>query len=174
MAKKPLKIKSTFNLKKLANNIDDIVADGLNLQAKYLNDSIQNGIDVGEDIDGKAFYPLSGMRLTSRSLKNQGSKILDATGNMRKTKLIRAKKGDRNPVAGVKQNGRPNKKGNHYGAFHNKGGVNELGHIVPQRKWFGITKEMLPGGILNMKVMQIMLMRIRSKWRRRGGKAFGK
>ena len=40
MAKKPVKIKTTFNLKKLANNLDNIVVEGLNLQAKYLNDDI--------------------------------------------------------------------------------------------------------------------------------------
>mgnify|MGYP003660216917 FL=1 len=174
MAKDPIKIKTTFNLKKLAINIDKIVADGLNMQAKYLNDSIQNGIDTGTDIYGDSFARLGGMRIQSRRLKGQGSKILDATGNMRKTKLIRAT--GSNPVAGVKQNGRPNKQGNHYGAFHNKGGINELGHNVPKRKWFGITKEMLPGGRLNNKVMEIMKMHIRSQWRRKmsGGKSFGR
>lgn len=166
MAKKPVKIKTTFNLKKLANNLDDIVVDGLNLQARYLNDSIQNGIDVGEDIFGRKFKPLSGMRKKARSLKNQGAKILDATGNMRKTKLIRATKN--NPRSGVKMDGK-NKKGQYYGALHNQGGVNELGHALPKRKWFGITLEMRPGGKLLEKTYKMMRMNIRRKWRKKLG-----
>jgi len=154
---KPVKIKSTFNLKKLASNVDNLVVDGLNLQGKYLNDDIQNGIDLSEDIFGKRFKPLSMVRTQQRKRKNQGHKPLIVTGNMRKTRLIKASTSK--PTVTIRMIGK-NKKGEFYGAEHNKGVGN-----LPQRKWFGITKGMQPGGKLNKKSMAQMRLAIRRKWR---------
>ena len=62
-----------------------------------------------------------------------------------------------------------NKKGIHYGALHNQGGVNEQGNILPQRKWFGITLGMRPGGDLLKKTYELMKLSIRSNWRKKLG-----
>ena len=56
MAKKPVKIKTSFNLKKLANNLDNIVVEGLNLQAKYLNDGPQRYMSVKEIKSNKSYH----------------------------------------------------------------------------------------------------------------------
>ena len=154
-------ITSTFSLKKLAKNVDNIVVDGLNLQAKYLNDDIQNGIDLGEDIYGERFKPLSMMRSKQRRQKNLGIKPLDVTGNMRKTRIIKATASQ--PVVTIRMIG-TNKKGEVYGADHNTGKGN-----LPVRKWFGITKQMQPGGRLNKKAMGQMRLAIRKQWRTRFG-----
>ena len=164
---KNIKIKSTFNLKKLANNIDNVVADGLNTMAKFLNDSIQNGLDFGVDIDDKPFEKLGPARRKERGAKGTGSKPLVETGNMRKTRIIKAKGND--PVAKIKMMGKKN--GIHYGALHNEGYVVSSGKFkgseVPQRKWFGFTKQMKPGGSDNKKAMNLILLNIRRNWRKK-------
>ena len=162
--------KTSFSFKKLANNLDDVVAWGLNEMAKQLNKDIQQGLDSSTDIDGNPFVKLGDSRLAQRAKKGTGSKPLVESGRMRKTKLIKAQaKGD--PVAKIQMNGK--RKGVFYGALHNKGYVVSSGRFkgsnVPQRKWFGMTKEMEPGGAENKKVMVRILAHIRKSWRKRLG-----
>ena len=159
------KVITTFNFKKLAKKIDKRVAMGLTMLAKDLNKDIQENLDKGLDVKNKPFDPLAESTGNKRMFKQGyykrkgGGSILNYTGNMRKTKVTPAKPGPV-PIATVEMTGK-NKKGQHYGAFHNKGGKN-----LPKRKWFGMTKNMQPGDAKHTVVMQKILTMIRRDWKK--------
>ena len=83
---------------------------------------------------------------------------MNYTGRMRKTKKTPAKPGPA-PVATLEMVGK--RKGVHYGAFHNEGGPN-----LPQRKWFGLTKSMEPGGKARNTAMGIIKLGIIRRWKK--------
>ena len=47
MSKPKIKIKRTFDYKKLARQLPQVIADGLNEKAKWINLGIQDGINTG-------------------------------------------------------------------------------------------------------------------------------
>ena len=123
----------TFHPKTLARDIDKIMLAAENTFGARLNDEIQNGIDTGTDINQKSFKKLHPKTLERRSKKGQGNKILEITGKMKRTDLIKAK----TPGTGWKIIAKTP-----YARTHNEG----LGHI-PQRKWFGWPKDFkIPNG----------------------------
>ena len=150
-----------FN-KALARKLNTIIADGLNMMAVRLNKTIQQGIDKGVDIKGKAFEPLGP---AVRSVRGSGAKILDDTGRMRGTKIIKAT--EENIVAKIAMTGK--KAGKFYGAMHNKGYTVKAGKFkgstVPKRNWFGMTDSMKPGGKDNSAVIGLIKIKLRNNWK---------
>ena len=55
---KNIKIKTTFSYLKLANNMNKIIADGLNMMAVRLNKSLQENLDKSVDINNQHFEKL--------------------------------------------------------------------------------------------------------------------
>ena len=165
----PVIVKKSFSNRKLAGILDDMMAEQLNIMGKNINDAIQNGIDIGLDIDDNRIEPLAPSTLAKRQAKGQGTKPLAITGNMRKTKLTRASRN--NQVYTIELIGKSKRTGNIYGAFHNEGYRNGPspswfpGAKVPKREWFGITKQMRPGGSDYKKAMVQIKLRLRNGWK---------
>ena len=135
------RIKTTFNLAKLAKRLNLNVTVGLNHMIKELNNEIQRNTESGVDVKGNKFKSLSQSTGTQRINKEGyykqkgGGGILNYTGNMKRTKVTQAKP-TAVPTARIEMTGKLKKgknKGEHYGAFHNTGGGK-----LPKRKWFGI------------------------------------
>ena len=172
MAKLKVKMKTTFDLNKLARNTDKFVVMGINKLMTMANISIEEHLTKQKDIHGKGYTPLSPttgeMRIAKAGhyKKGGGGGILNYTGNMKKRKLIKAQPGA-NRVAKIEVTGK-NKIGKIYGALHNSGGINEQGREVPQREWFGLTKDMQPGGKKHKQVMGLMMLAIRRSWKKGG------
>ena len=170
MAKVGATVKTTFDLNKLARKTDKFVTTGLNKLMTMANISIEQHLLKQKDIHGKGYEPLSPvtgeMRMAKAGhyKKGGGGGILNYTGNMKKRKLIKAKPGA-DPVAKIVVTGK-NKRGKIYGALQNSGGINEQGRDVPQREWFGLTKEMQPGGKKHKEVMGLMMLSIRRAWKK--------
>ena len=164
MAKKPgIKIFKNFNYKKLADNMDEIMAENLNEIGNWINKSIQDNLRAGKDINDKPFAPLS---TESTTILRPGAKPLmgeKRSENLRKTKKIPAT--PRSPKFIIEANGisqstlptlggykvKRKKAGQVYGAYHNEGYVTSSKSAipnkkVPKREWFGIPKSALPGG----------------------------
>ena len=154
--------KTTFDFNKLANKLKTIFKDELNVIGNGINKAIQDGIDAGKDIEGNSFEPLH--EITTMT---GGSKILERTGTMRKTKKDPAKENDLKFV--ITMAGKSSRTGNYYGAYHNTGYTNPPGSWFPgtkvkQREWFGISKEMRPGGSeFDKRILEIR-HRIESAW----------
>lgn len=175
VANKPVNIRKTFSFKKLQASIAKTLVDGVNVLARNLNDNMQNHLDLGTDINGKPLEPLRDSTKELRGQKGQGSKPLEITGNMRKTKIIPAT--TTKPVATIEMVGK-NKKGKVYGAYHNQGYnivknkfteaflPNAIGAKVKKREWFGIPKRFKPGSPDYEKAMFMVRKRIRSGWRK--------
>ena len=169
---KPVRIKSTFNFKKLANKLDSIIVQDLNTVGNHINKAIQDGIDSGKDINGKGFEPL---RPSTKAFG--GNKPLDRTGNMRKTKKIPATRAKKSFT--IEMSGK-SKKGRYYGAYHNTGYTivenkftkafmpNAIGAKVPKREWFGIPKSMFPGEAAYQKAIASRSLMVRSAWKKLG------
>ncbi len=176
----PKKSRKTFDLNHLAKKLGkDIVIDGLNVMGKRLNKSIQDNLESGIDVNGKPFKKLKDV-----TKELGGSQPLRRTKKMGKTRLTQATIND--PVYTIEMRGfagssddqgRKRKKGARtlYGALHNQDG----GYVtspksmipnkkVPQRKWFGITKEMQPNGKEFKKAIKEIGLRIHAGWRKYG------
>ena len=158
-------MKSTFSFKKLANKLDSIIVNDLNVVGNRVNKAIQDGIDKGKDIHGNNFVPLEQI---TKDLG--GKKILDRTGKMRRTKKIPAKKGNLKFTIVAPT---------HYGAYHNTGfkqtnpkqwfyGSKVPGHPPFKREWFGIPKSMFPGEAEYNKAIAERTFRVRSAWKKHG------
>ena len=150
----PFKFKSSFGT--VAKNLQRLSMQNLNTIGNHINNTIQKGIEQGKDIDGKSFKSLKASSKKARTEKNlyygkyagSGTKPLIWSENLRKT--------SKKPATLTKQRfliemnaGR----GYQYGALHNQeGGYITApksavpGKQVPQRKWFGVPKEMRTGG----------------------------
>tara|TARA_R110002020_G_scaffold472472_1_gene700583 strand:+ start:9934 stop:10497 length:564 start_codon:yes stop_codon:yes gene_type:complete len=164
MAKKPgWSVLKNFSHKKLANNLDEIMAENLNDIGNWINKSIQDGLRSGKDINDKSFAPLSTKSTTI--LRPSGKPLMGSkrSENLRKTKKIPATKKNLEfiieatgksqatlPTLGGKKVKRK-KAGQIYGAYHNEGYTTSSKSAipnkeVPKREWFGIPKSALPKG----------------------------
>ena len=165
----PVIVKKSFSNRKLAGILDDMMAERLNIMGKNVLDGIHNNLDMGLDINDNKFEPLSDITSAMRMSKAKGTQPLVITGNMRKTKLTRASRN--NQVYTIELVGKSKRTGKIYGAFHNEGYRNGPspswfpGAKVPKRKWFGITKEMRPGGSDYKKAMEQIRIRLRRGWK---------
>lgn len=168
----PKRFKKTFDFKKLANKLDKIIVDDLNIVGNHINKAIQDGIDKGKDINGNSFKSLQ-----PSTIAFGGTKPLNRTGNMRKTKKVPASKSKHRFE--INMEGK-NKKGKFYGAFHNTGYTivensftkrympKAVGSKVPKREWFGIPKSMFPGESAYQKAIASRSLKIRSAWKKIG------
>ena len=164
----PIRARASFDTKRLANHLDSILVHHLNRMGRTLNDEIQNGLDIGLDIDGKRIEKLSRSTMKIRLREKSGVKPLVKPGTMRKTKLELATKSNLKFI--IRMVGKSKRTGKHYGAFHNQGYRNAgppswfPGAKVPKRKWFGITKSMKPGGTGFNKVMRLTKTMLSRSW----------
>lgn len=164
---KPIRVKKTFSFRKLANKLDQIIVADLNAVGNHINKAIQDGIDKEEDIHGKKYSSFAPMKQITKDLG--GKKLLNRTGNMRKTKKIPATRAKKEFI--IQMNGK-SKKGAYYGAYHNTGFEQThpkqwfTGAVVPQREWFGIPKTMFPGEAAYNKAIAERRLRIRSAWKK--------
>ena len=161
------KVKATFNLGKLSRKLEKTVVTGLNTMMNHLNKEIQQKLESGVDINDSTYEKLAPSTVRQRENKTgyygrvakKGSGgTLDWSGTMRKTKKTPAKPGPA-PVAKLEMVGK--RKGEHYGAYHNKGGGN-----LPKREWFGMTKSMKPGGSELDKALGIIKLGIIQGWKK--------
>ena len=139
----------------------------LNQMGNRINKSIQDGVKTGKDIHGKPFDKLS--KLTTqpiRARRGQGNKPLLITGNMKKTKKRPSTPSTLNFE--IKMNAGPGKnKGRvQYGAYQNQGFDNSPksafpGTTVPKREWFGVSKDMKPGGKEFDKFIETFFQKVR-------------
>ena len=131
-----------FNLKRAADFLDEIMVDAVNRMGSHLNKSIQDGLESSRDINGDAFEPLSPVTIASRSQSNP-KPLLDKGTNRQATNALRSIKKEpatsNNPVFVLEAT-------SDYGGLHNTGYTNSKGVTVPKREWFGITKDIKPGG----------------------------
>ena len=158
-----MKTKRNFSFKKSAALINGIIANSLTTMARYQNESIQRGIDRKTDINDKPFEKLSkDSTLPIRNQRRHGFTPLDTMQKTRKslriTKMIPAKPA--NLVAKINMV-------NRHGVYHNqKGGFTTgktsmiPGKAVPQRNWFGISKEMKPNGAKYKNYVRIALREV--------------
>ena len=166
---KAVRIKKTFNFKKFANKLDSIIVADLNAVGNHINKAIQDGIDKEENIKGEKYSSIAPMKQVTKDLG--GKKLLNRTGNMRKTKKIPATKSKKSFT--IEMAGK-SKKGAYYGAYHNTGFTQTNpkqwfhGAVVPQREWFGIPKSMFPGETAYEKAIAERHMRVRSAWKKFG------
>ena len=156
MSKPKIKIKKTFDYKKLANQLPKVIADGLNEKAKWINLGIQNGINEGKDLKGKNFKKLSPVTLARRKKKMTGKTPLYETGKMSQTKIKRAKPSKLEVTIFTKSN---------YAKYHNEGNPDTN---LPKRQWFGVNKENMPGGKLHNKVSKYIAVKLHRAWRKKG------
>ena len=150
----PFKLKSSFGT--IADNLLRLSMQNINTIGNHINRSIQKGLESGKDIDGNSFKPLKASSKAARKDKTlyygkysgSGKKPLMWSENLRTTKKIPATLTKQRFIIEMDA-----KRGYQYGALHNqKGGYITAqksavpGKKVPQRKWFGIPKEMRTGG----------------------------
>ena len=110
------------------------------------------------------FEPLKATTLNNRAKKGQRTKILEISGNMRKTKLFQATVSK--PVVRLKAIGKSKgKKKIIYGASHNVGFTTKKGARVPKREWFGFAKGMKPGGAEYKKMVNTFFLEITRAWK---------
>ena len=158
-----MKSKRNFSFIKASALINGIIANSLTTMARYQNESIQRGIDTKTDIKGKPFERLSkDSTLPIRNQRGHGFTPLDTMQKTRKslriTKITTAK--PTNLIAKINMV-------NKHGIYHNqKGGFTTgktsmiPGKDVPQRNWFGISKEMKPNGAKYKNYVRIALREV--------------
>jgi len=152
-----IKASKNFSFSKSSEAIGTIVSRTLNKMARHLNASIQKGIDTSTDIHGNKFTKLSkDSTLPIRNRRNHGFTPLDtakvtksgraSSKSLRATRITTAKPKDlfRGMTSKIRMV-------QDHGLFHNDGfttGSKSMipNKTVPKREWFGITKEMKPGG----------------------------
>lgn len=163
----PPKIKSNFSFRNVGDALDDIFIDAVNQLGNHLNVSIQNGLDEGIDIHGKSFEKLKPHSIKLRGdsapkpLLNRGLK------NPSDPKALRAvsKKIATSQKPMFKLEGK-----NTHGYWHNIGFVQTspkqwyTGAAVPKREWFGLTKDVKPGGDQYKRMQLDIKLRIETKF----------
>ena len=157
-------VKKDFNLNRVANFLDEIMVDAVNRMGSHLNKSIQDGLESSRDINGDAFEPLSPVTIASRSQSNP-KPLLDKGTNRQATNALRSIKKEpatsNNPVFVLEAT-------SDYGGLHNTGYTNSKGVTVPKREWFGITKDIKPGGEQYKKAILEATLRIGAKFKAGG------
>ena len=164
---KKTRIRRTYSFKKLQKKFPSIVVDALNVIGRRLVKSMDDGIDRGQDIHGNTFEPLSD---NTKALG--GNKPLKRSGKMQKG-LRKYEATVSKPQFIIEMSAQS--RGNTYGAFHNQGYKNSFkkkqwfkGATIPKREWFGVTKDMKPGGSELKKAMGEIHPRVASEWRKLG------
>ena len=150
----PFRYKSSFGT--LAKNLQRLSMQNINTIGNHINRSIQRGLEQGKDINDKPFESLKPSSKADRANKTlnykkysgSGTKPLMWSENLRKTKKSPATLSKQRFIIEMNAG-----RGYQYGALHNqKGGYITAaksavpGKKVPQRKWFGIPKDMRTGG----------------------------
>lgn len=133
--------------KKAAEVMESAIIRGLNVLGNNVNKRIQDGLETGKDINGKAFKELKQSTKDERSRLGYDERPLIREGKMRGTKKDPATRSQMKFVISMTGKNR----GSHYGAFHNEGYTTAAksawpGKRVPKRKWFGLPKEFVKGG----------------------------
>ena len=156
-----MKTKRNFSFKKSAALINGIIANSLTTMARYQTEAIERGIDRKTDINDKPFEKLStDSTLPIRNQRGHGFTPLDTMRKTRKSlraiQMIPAKPS--NLVSKIKML-------NKHGVYHNEGfttGAKSMipGKDVPQRNWFGISKEMKPNGAKYKNYVRLALREI--------------
>ena len=156
-----MKPKRNFSFKKSAALINGIIANSLTTMARYQTEAIERGIDRKTDINDKPFEKLStDSTLPIRNQRGHGFTPLDTMRKTRKSlraiQMIPAKPS--NLVSKIKML-------NKHGVYHNEGfttGAKSMipGKDVPQRNWFGISKEMKPNGAKYKNYVRIALREV--------------
>ena len=150
MAKKStVKMTKNFSAKKLKKNLNKIIVDGLNVMGRNVNLEIQKNTAAGIDVHGNKFDSLEQSTKDERDRLGFSGPPLNRTGNMKQTSFTRATLAK--PIFTIEMTGKSSRTGDVYGAYHNQGFVNSAdsrfpGTKVPKREWFGISKNMQPGG----------------------------
>mgnify|MGYP003150108866 CR=1 FL=1 len=147
-----------------------IIASTINVIGNRLVKSIKDNIKSGRDVNGSSFEQLKD---STKALG--GKKPLFRSGKMIKgIKKTPAKTGD-DPKFVLEMTTKSSKSGRKksevYGVFHNMGYKNPSDSWfpnaeVPQRKWFGVTKEMKPGGTEFKEAIKEIHKRVVSAWRK--------
>ena len=157
-----IKSRRNYSPGKVALNIDKLIAEMLTDMAKWQNESIQSGIDNKRDIEGKPFTALSkDSTLPIRNRRKQGFTPLDTGKTGRKKKLRNTRvypATQKKHIAIVEMQ-------TSYGVYHNegftaKGWFKKHPKKVPARNWFGISKEVRPGGRKYKVFVKTVLMDI--------------
>jgi len=156
-----MKTKRNFSFKKSAALINGIIANSLTTMARYQTEAIERGIDRKTDINDKPFEKLStDSTLPIRNQRGHGFTPLDTMRKTRKSlraiQMVPAKPS--NLVSKIKML-------NKHGVYHNEGfttGAKSMipGKDVPQRNWFGISKEMKPNGAKYKNYVKIALREV--------------
>tara|TARA_R110002110_G_scaffold216643_1_gene430631 strand:+ start:593 stop:1099 length:507 start_codon:yes stop_codon:yes gene_type:complete len=167
MAKSSAKLFTTFDLKKMANRLNKVISDSLNVHGKRVNKDIQDGLKAGKDLNDSSFEPLS-----ENTKRTGGSKPLVRSGTLGQTRVKQSTPG-KEPVYEIRMVGKSGRTGEIYGAFHNTGYTNSPkarfpGAKVPQRKWFGISVRMAPGSDAYKKYELERHLRIKSAFKKFG------
>ena len=161
-------VKKDFNLNRVANTLDDIFIDAINQLGNHLNVSIQNGLDESTDIHGKPFKKLKKSTIKAREnhpkrpenspkpLLDKGQKDPQATNALRSVNKKLATTASKVFVLKAKTP---------YGTLHNTGFVNPKGAFVPKREWFGMTKDIKPGGDQYKRAMLDVKLRVVSRFK---------
>ena len=161
-----LDLKKNFDFNKI--KINELSSIWLTQVANHINKSIQDGLEKGEDIKGKAFDKVSSFTKDSIQDGDAHKRPLVRSGRMGETRILRAsrkklsfkinsgikksKKRWNLIVDGVKSSGTRQTSKVNYGKLHNEGywtskkSLVKKNVFVPQREWFGIPKPMLPNG----------------------------
>ena len=164
---KGTKMTTTFDLKKMANRLNKVISDSLNVHGKRVNKDIQDGLKSSMDVNDASFEPLS-----ENTKRTGGKKPLDRSGNMGETR-VKQSKPSKEPIYEIEMVGKSSRTGNIYGAFHNTGYINSPkarfpGAKVPPRKWFGLSVRMAPGSDAYKKYELERHLRIKSAFKKFG------
>lgn len=154
-------VKKDFNLNRVANFLDEIYMDAVNRLGSRLNKSIQDGLENSRDINGNAFEKLSPVTIANRKQSNP-KPLLDKGTNRQAINALRSikkKPATKDTLEFELEATSP------YGGLHNTGFVNPKGATVPQREWFGLTKDIKPGGEEYKKMMLEIKLRIVAKFK---------
>ena len=161
------KIRSNFSFRNVGDALDDIFIDAVNQLGNHLNVSIQNGLDEGIDIHGKSFEQLKPHSVELRGdsapkpLLNRGLKNPNDPRALRATGIVKANA--QKPRFQLQSK-------NVHGYWHNIGFKQTspkqwyTGAVVPKREWFGLTKDVKPGGDQYKRMQLDIKLRIETKF----------
>jgi len=161
-----LDLKKNFDFNKI--KINEISSTWLTQLSNYINKSIRDGLEKGEDINEKKFHPVSEFTKNSIHDGKPHKSPLVRSGRMGETRILRptqkkltfkinsgvkkSKKRWNLEYKGKKRSGTRAKSKVNYGKLHNEGywtskkSLIKKNVYVQQREWFGIPKDMLPNG----------------------------
>ena len=159
-------LKKNFDFNKI--KINEISSIWITQLSNYINKSIRDGLEKGEDINEKKFHPVSEFTKNSIQDGKPHKSPLVRSGRMGETRILRptpkkltfkinsgvkkSKKRWNVVVDGVKSSGTRAKSKVNYGKLQNEGFWTSTKSLIKKnvyvapREWFGIPKPMLPNG----------------------------